>query len=86
MTGPRFPGAELCDVEGQVKLVDRTEIEANDRSLTSGRYVGVTPEEEGEDFDFRETMRTIHAELEEFNAEATALAVTSRKNFEALGI
>ena len=46
------PGAELRDVEGLVKLVDRAEIEANDWSLTPGRYVGVAPEEEDEDFDF----------------------------------
>ena len=82
----RFPGAELRDVEGLVKLVDRVEIEANDWSLTPGRYVGVTPEEEDEDFDFGETMRAIHAELEELDDEAVALAATIRKNFEALGI
>ena len=82
----RFPGAELRDVEGLVKLVDRAEIEANDWSLTPGRYVGVAPEEEDEDFDFGETMRAIHAELEELNAEAVTLAATIKKNFEALGI
>ena len=82
----RFPGAALRDVEGLVKLVDRTEIEANDWSLTPGRYVGVAPEEEDEDFDFGETMRAIHAELAELDAEAAALAATIRKNFEALGI
>ena len=82
----RFPGAELRDVEGLVKLVDRAEIEANDWSLTPGRYVGVAPEEEDEDFDFGEAMRAIHAELEELDAEAAALATTIRKNFEALGI
>jgi type I restriction enzyme M protein len=42
----RFPEAELRDVIGLVKLVDRAEIEANDWSLTPGRYVGVAPEEE----------------------------------------
>ena len=82
----RFPGAELRDVEGLVKLVDRAEIEANDWSLTPGRYVGVAPEEEDEDFDFGEAMRAIHAELEELDAEAATLAATIRKNFEALGI
>ena len=82
----RFPGAELRDVEGLVKLVDRTEIEANDWSLTPGRYVGVAPEEEDEGFDFGETMRAIHAELEELNTEAAVLAKTIRTNFEKLGI
>ncbi len=82
----RFPEAELCDVEGLVKLVDRTEIEANDWSLTPGRYVGVAPEEADEDFDFEETLREIHVELEDLNAEAVKLAATIKKNFEELGI
>lgn len=59
----RFPDAELCDVEGLVKLVDRAESKANDWSLIPGRYVGVAPEEE-EDFDFEEVLRKIHVELE----------------------
>jgi type I restriction enzyme M protein len=82
----RFPEAELRDVEGLVKLVDRGEIEANDWSLTPGRYVGVTPEEEDEDFDFEEALREIHVELEDLNAEAVQLAGTIRKNFEELGV
>ncbi len=49
-------------MEGLVELADRAEIEANDWSLTPGRYVGVAPEKE-EDFDFRETRREIHEEL-----------------------
>ena len=82
----RFPEAEFRDVEGLVKLVDRTEIEANDWSLTPGRYVGIAPEEEDEDFDFEEALREIHVELEDLNAEATQLAETIKKNFEELGV
>ncbi len=82
----RFPEAELCNVDGLVKLVNRAEIEANDWSLTPGRYVGVAPEEEDEDFDFREALRDIHTELEDLNAEAASLAATIKKNFEELGI
>ncbi|TAJ44081.1 class I SAM-dependent DNA methyltransferase [Methanofollis fontis] len=82
----RFPDAKLCDVEGLVKLVDRAEIEANDWSLTPGRYVGVAPEEEDEDFDFEEALREIHVELESLNAEAVQLAATIKKNFEELGV
>ena len=82
----RFPDAKLCDVEGLVKLIDRTEIEANDWSLTPGRYVGVVPEEEDDDFDFEEALREIHVELEDLNAEAVKLAVKIRKNFEELGV
>jgi len=82
----RFPEATLYDVEGLVKLVDRAEIEANDWSLTPGRYAGVAPEEENEDFDFEEALRDIHVELEGLNAEAVRLAATIKKNFEELGI
>ena len=82
----RFPDGELRDVQGLVKLVGRTEIEANDWSLTPGRYVGVAPEDEDEDFDFAETMREIHAELEGLNAEAAVLAARIQENFEKLEI
>ena len=81
----RFPDAELRDVAGLVKLVDRVEIEANDWSLTPGRYVGVAPEQEDEDFDFAQSLRTIHAELETLNAEAVVLAARIKKNLEELG-
>lgn len=77
----RFPDAELCDVEGLVKLVDRAELEANDWSLTPGRYVGVAPEEEDEDFDFEEALRDIHIEIEGLNAEAAQLAAKISRNF-----
>ena len=81
----RFPKAELCDVEGLVKLVDRTEIEAHDWSLTPGRYVGVAPEEEDEDFDFEEALRSIHIDLKGLNGEAAELAAQIARNFEELG-
>ena len=82
----RFPKAKLRDVAGLVKLTDRAEIEANDWSLTPGRYVGVAPEEVDEDFDFEETLREIHVELEDLNTEAVTLAATIKKNFEELGV
>ena len=81
----RFPSAGLRDVEGLVKLVNIKGIKANDWSLTPGRYVGVAPEEENEDFGFEETLREIHVELEDLNAEAAVLAATIKKNFEELG-
>ena len=76
----RFPEEKLRDVEGLVKLVDKAELKENDWSLTPGRYVGVAPEEEDPDFDFSETMRTIHAELEDLNGQATDLAKKLVKN------
>ena len=82
----RFPNADLCDVEGLVKLVDLKDLEKNDWSLTPGRYVGVAPEEEDEDFDFEETIRQIHVELQELNDEAADLAKQIARNFEEMGI
>ena len=82
----RFPEAELRDVEGLVKLVDKKELEANDWSLTPGRYVGVAPEEVDEEFDFEEALRGIHVELQDLNAEAVELAAKIARNFEELGI
>ncbi len=81
----RFPKAELRNVEGLVKRVDRAEIEAHDWSLTPGRYVGVAPEEEDEDFDFEEALRSIHINLKGLNEEAAALAARIARNFEELG-
>ena len=82
----RFPDAELRDVEGLVKLVSFKELEENDWSLTPGRYVGVAPEEEDEDFDFEQTLREIHFELHELNEEATELATKISRNFKGLHI
>lgn len=82
----RFPEEKLRDVEGLVKLVDKAELKENEWSLTPGRYVGVASEEEDPDFDFSETMRTIHAELEGLNVQATDLAKKISENFKKLGI
>jgi len=82
----RFPRAELQAVPGLVKLVDRKEIEGVDWSLTPGRYVGVAPPEEDEDFDFEQTIRDIHTELADLNKEAAVLAAKIQENFEELGI
>ncbi len=82
----RFPEGNLRDVEGLVKVVSHEELEANDWSLTPGRYVGVAPEEVDEDFDFEETLRDIHIELAELNDEAVELAANIARNFQELGI
>ena len=80
----RFPDAELRDVEGLVKLVDRAEIEAHDWSLTPGRYVGVAPEEKDEDFDFAEALRSIHIDIKGLNDEAAELAERIAQKFKEL--
>lgn len=82
----RFPDAQLVAVPGLVKLVGRVELAANDWSLTPGRYVGVAPEEEEDDFDFEGVMRDIHIELAGLNEEAAALAVQIQVNFAGLGL
>lgn len=70
---------------GLVKLVTRKEIEAADSSVTPGRYVGVAPPEEDEDFDFEQTLRDIHIELADLNNDAQRLAAKIQQNFEGLG-
>jgi type I restriction enzyme M protein len=81
----RFPKAKLQDVAGLVKRVSRAEIEEHDWSLTPGRYVGVAPEEVDEDFDFEETLRSIHVDLKGLNEEAVHLAARIAQSFEELG-
>lgn len=82
----RFPEAELRDVPGLVKLVDKADIEVADWSLTPGRYVGVATPEVDEDFDFEQSVRDIHVELSDLNKEAAELAAKIQENFEELGI
>jgi type I restriction enzyme M protein len=82
----RFPKAELQAVPGLVKLVDRKEIEAADWSITPGRYVGVAPPEEDENFDFEGSLRDIHTELADLNKDAVELAAKIEENFEELGV
>jgi len=82
----RFPDADLRNVPGLVKLVGKEELKAHDWSLTPGRYVGVAPQEDEEDFDFEETIRNIHLELQGLNDEAAELAEKIAKNFEGLGV
>jgi type I restriction enzyme M protein len=69
----RFPEEVLRDIEGLIKLVDRKELKENDWSLTPGRYVGVTPKEEDPDFDFEETIKTVHSEIDSLNKESEKL-------------
>jgi type I restriction enzyme M protein len=82
----RFPEGILRDVEGLVKLVDHAALKAADWSLTPGRYVGVTPELEDDDFDFEEAIQTIHVELSGLNDEAVELAAVITANLEVLGV
>ena len=82
----RFPEAEMRDVLGLCKVVNRAEIEAADWSLTPGRFVGVAPAEVDEDFDFEQTLRDLHLELADLNRESVELAAKIQTNFEELGV
>ena len=81
----RFPKAELEAVPGLVKLVDLKDIEAADWSLTPGRYVGVAPPQEDEDFDFEQILTDIHTELADLDKEAAELSARIQENLEELG-
>ncbi len=48
--------------------------------------MGMAPEEVDGDFDFEKTMRAIHAELQELNAEGVELADQIARNFEELRV
>ncbi|MGE0810556.1 MAG: N-6 DNA methylase [Bradyrhizobium sp.] len=82
----RFPDAAFAAVPGLCRAVTRAEIAAADWSLTPGRYVGVAPPEEDEEFDFEQTLRDIHVELADLNREAAELATRIQENFEELGV
>lgn len=81
-----FPDAEICDVEGLVKIVATKELQNNDWSLTPGLYVGIAPEEDDDDFDFEATIREIHLGLESLNNEAVKHAAEIARNFEDLRV
>ena len=80
----RFPDGVFEAVPGLCKAVTVDEIEANDYSLTPGRYVGVAAVSEDDEDDFVERMRAIDDELAELNEKAAALAGSISRNFEGL--
>jgi type I restriction enzyme M protein len=80
----RFPDGLFEDVPGLCKAVTLEEIEANDWSLTPGRYVGVAAASEDDEEDFAGKMREIHEELAELNEKAGVLAQRIAGNFEEL--
>ncbi|GAD22287.1 class I SAM-dependent DNA methyltransferase [Acidovorax sp. MR-S7] len=80
----RFPDGWFVDVPGLCKAVTLDDIEANDWSLTPGRYVGVAAASEDEKENFAEKLREIHAELAELNEKAVVLAGRIAGNLEGL--
>jgi type I restriction enzyme M protein len=64
-----FPDREYKNIKGLCKISDIKEIEKNNWTLNSGRYVGVKDRVE-EDYDFLERLEEYNEELQELNAEA----------------
>lgn len=81
-----FPDAQLRDVEGLVKLVNRKEIEKNDWSLTPGRYVGVAPLPPEDEDEIAKQLSEIHIELKDLNQESIGLAKQIQENFEEFSL
>lgn len=79
----RFPDGVYADAPGLCKVVEKREVEANDWSLTPGRYVGVAPQAENDE-NFAEKMEAIHQELAQLDAEAMDLSRLIQENFEGL--
>ena len=80
----RFPDAVYSDVPGLCKVVTQAEIEANDWSLTPGRYVGVAPDNGSDDEDFVERLRAIHEELTELHEVSKDLTDSILRNLTTL--
>jgi type I restriction enzyme M protein len=70
----RFPQGRYYDMQGLCKSVSLAEIEAKDWCLTPGRYVGVAPAIEEEDFDVNEALTEIRVELSDLDQEAIRLS------------
>lgn len=69
----RFPDGQYRDIEGLCKVVDLSEIQANDYSLTPGRYVGVTVVEEDE-IDFMARLSELQSRIEALTDQANSLS------------
>jgi type I restriction enzyme M protein len=67
-----FPTGYYADVEGLCKIVDVTEVEENDWSLTPGRYVGYGSEIE-DSLNYTVRLAEIHEELEELSINSRIL-------------
>ncbi len=81
----RFPDEQYTDVVGLCKVVSLKEIAANDYSLTTGRYVGVSPQID-DGFDYEERMEEIKLELQTLNEESVSLAKTIQEHLNELGL
>lgn len=68
------------DIPGLCKAATIADIAAQGWSLNPGRYVGVAPEEQVSDEDFKEQLEALNEELEALNAQARELEATIAAN------
>ena len=84
----RWPDGKYQDVIGLckvAKLEGEDGIIDQDYSLNAGRYVGVVIEDDGmTEAEFAETMRGLHSEFSQLNAEALKLQAEIDKNMKEL--
>lgn len=78
-----FPEGKFADVEGLCKIADKAEIEEQNYSLNSGRYVGVALEEDNlTAAEFKTEMVELHQQLLQLNTEAHDLESLINQNLE----
>ena len=81
----RFPEGVYEDVIGLCKVAKLDEIEEQDYSLNSGRYVGVVIEEDGmTEEEFVEEMKKLNYELQEANLTSKSILETINSNLNKL--
>lgn len=84
----RWPEGKYQDVIGLckvAKLDGEDGIKDQDYSLNAGRYVGVVIEDDGmTEAEFADTMRGLHSEFSQLNAEALKLQAEIEKNMKEL--
>lgn len=84
----RWPEGKYQDVIGLckvAKLDGEDGIKDQDYSLNAGRYVGVVIEDDGmTEQEFADTMKGLHSEFNQLNAEATKLQAEIEKNMKEL--
>ncbi|WP_312764484.1 N-6 DNA methylase [Epilithonimonas sp.] len=81
----RFPEGKYEDVIGLCKVANYAEVEEQDFSLNSGRYVGVVIEEDGMTEDeFEITLKNSNQVFVELSKEANLLSSSINNNIETL--
>ncbi len=84
----RWPEGKYQDVIGLckvAKLDGEDGVRDQDYSLNAGRYVGVVIEDDGmTESEFADTMKSLHSEFNQLNAEAAKLQAEIEKNMKEL--